>query len=160
MRRFGPTFRFVGPEAVGTSEISSQRHGSVSILHEHFEFRSLVRVVAVGCVAAIGVLSLIPRGAGSHPILEGNATHLVAYAAASLLLAVGVGRRQAWVNVSYLSAAAAVFELAQGWIPGGRPGMDNWVAGSSGAMLGALAVAGTSWLIARHRPVRGTVAEG
>lgn len=153
MRRIDPTFRFIGPKVVGTAKISSQRHGSVSIMHGHFDFRSLVRVAAVGCVVAIGVFSLLPRGAGSHPILEGNGAHLVAYGAASFLLAVGVGRRQAWVNVSFLSAAAAAFELAQSWIPGHLPGMDNWVASSSGAMLGALAVAGTSWLVAHHRPV-------
>lgn len=119
--------------------------------HGFRDFKFWVRVAALGLLVAIATLSLAPHGADARAPAFGTGAHLLAYAGASLLLAVGAGRRQAWVNVSYLSAAAAVFELAQGLVPGRLPGLDNWVSSSSGAMLGAMAVTGASWLWAHHK---------
>lgn len=119
-------------------------------MNRPFDSRGLLRGAALACVVALAVLSLVPGDLRPHVFHDGNLEHLVAYAGTAFLLTLGFGRRTAWMNLSWLSAASAVFELLQIWIPGRTPSLDNWVASSTGAMIGTLAAIWTARLLARR----------
>ncbi|WP_165498372.1 VanZ family protein [Siculibacillus lacustris] len=105
---------------------------------DRMDLRASARVAGVGCVIAIVVFSLLPGHQRPDILHNGNLEHFAAYAGTAFLLVFGFTRRFAWAHISALSAASALFEILQIWIPGRHAGVDNWLASSAGAVVGAV----------------------
>lgn len=85
----------------------------------------------------IVVLSLVPGDERPHTGFSGNMEHFVAYAGTAGITALGFRRLPPlWIALPFC-IASALFELAQFYIPGRSPGLDNWLASSLGALAGA-----------------------
>jgi hypothetical protein len=112
--------------------------------------RRISRIIAVACVAAIVVLSLVPGAERPHTGLPGRAEHFIAYAGTGVFVALGyVGRRQrvvAWIG---LAAASGLFELLQNFVPGRSPSLFDALASTGGLTCGmaagVLLIAALSW---------------
>ena len=97
------------------------------------------KALAILFCAIITVLSLLPGEERPHTGFSGNIEHVVAYAGtvgatAYAFLTPGIGA----LTLGF-SAASAVFEICQLFIPGRTSGVDNWLASTLGALVGAYA---------------------
>ncbi|TBW37000.1 VanZ family protein [Siculibacillus lacustris] len=106
------------------------------------------RLAPFACTAIV-VLSLLPGTYRPHTGASGNFEHVLAYAGTGLLLALGWAVARTWRGPVFLSAAAALLEVAQIWIPGRSAGLDNWAASTFGATLGVVLAA--AWVLRRNR---------
>ncbi len=88
--------------------------------------------------AAITILSLLPGTERPHTGLSGNVEHFLAYALAAIATRLSLFGLSSRAQVLGFSLASAIFEIAQIWIPGRSAGVDNWLASTAGAALGAL----------------------
>ncbi len=102
------------------------------------------RVTAVVTVAAVcswltlTIISLVPGSERPHTGMSGNAEHMLAYFLASLVTRLAFRHTASRWQLVAFSAASALFEVCQIWIPGRHAGVDNWAASSAGALLGIL----------------------
>lgn len=84
------------------------------------------------------------------PIGRGLMEHFVAYLGLSLVLTLGYGRRLTAAGlVLALTAAAALFEIAQNWVPDRAPSIVDFLVSASGALIGI-------WLADLVRSARGS----
>ncbi len=94
------------------------------------------RWLAIACLLAIAVLSLVPGDDRPHTGYSGNIEHLVAYVGTAFFTSAFLPALRGWRSVLGLSLASALFEVLQLFIPGRGPGVDNWLASTSGAVIG------------------------
>lgn len=107
--------------------------------------RRTVQVAGWVCLVVLAVLSLLPAEEMVRTGFSGRAEHAVAYAGTGLLLAVSYARpiRIAAALVVY----AAALELLQNVSPGRHPAVGDWVASSTGSLIGVMAacIAAALW---------------
>ncbi len=99
----------------------------------------MLKALAATCCLVIIVLSLLPGNERPHTGFSGNIEHVVAYAGTAGFAALALVRRPVVGLVIAFSAASALFEICQIWIPGRSAGFDNWFASSLGALIGVCA---------------------
>jgi VanZ family protein len=106
--------------------------------------RRLLRMVGIGGIASLLVLSLLP-GDLQAPLrtgLPGELEHLAAYAAVAFCLRGGfTGKGSSVWIVASLATMAGFLEPLQVLIPGRGPAFMDAVAGFAGALLGSMAAA-------------------
>lgn len=103
------------------------------------DMKTLLKGVAILSLVTIAVLSLVPGSIRPHTGASGNVEHVMAYSGTAFLLSIAFPRLRGWFIMALLVEAAALFEIAQMGIPDRGPGLDNWIAGSFGAVIGTLA---------------------
>lgn len=114
----------------------------------------MLQGAALSAVAAIVVLSWLPRNAMQRTGAPGPLEHVVAYCgAAGLAVAVLSGERRRWLGLAFV-ILAAVLETGQVWVPGRVAQFKDFAAGGAGAILGltgcwALRV-GADWIAERR----------
>lgn len=88
-------------------------------------------------ILLLTILSLISGDLRPHTGFSGHAEHFVAYflTALPIGLAWTAGRTRAFATLG-LSLAAGAFELLQNLSPGRGPAVSDWLASSSGAVVG------------------------
>ncbi|MFG1224515.1 VanZ family protein [Xanthobacter autotrophicus DSM 597] len=97
------------------------------------------KVLAIVFCLVITVLSLLPGQERPHTGFSGNIEHVVAYAGTVGVTAYAFLSPGIAVLTLGFSAASAVFEICQLFIPGRSSGLDNWIASTLGALVGATA---------------------
>jgi VanZ family protein len=101
----------------------------------------LLRYAGFAPVALLAFLSLAPSYLRPHllPIGLGQLEHLGAYATVSLLLAIAYRKARAVIVIISigLPACAALFEIAQIWLPGRDPKFSDFAASALGTWIGA-----------------------
>jgi VanZ family protein len=101
----------------------------------------LFRAIGAVCLIALVVLSLLPGDERPHTGAAGQAEHAVAYFGTAMFLAFAFQTMRGRVAIiSLLIGMAAVLEVFQRLIPGRHSQLIDWLASSSGAVLGVLAV--------------------
>ncbi|WP_230530889.1 VanZ family protein [Microvirga roseola] len=96
----------------------------------------LSRLATWTIIAAITVLSLAP-GSEMIPIGRGLTEHFLAYLVFAAAAALGYGRKLGYGTLVVIAVvAAALFEFAQGWVPGRAASVNDFAASSLGAFLG------------------------
>ena len=108
--------------------------------------RRALGIAAWFCVVLLAVLSLLPATEMARTGFSGKLEHATAYAGTALLLCLRYGRpvRIAASLVGY----AVALELLQGVSPGRTPALLDWLASSSGSLLGAVA----AWAVWKFWP--------
>jgi VanZ family protein len=102
----------------------------------------LARAIGLACVVVLVILSVLPAEDRPHTGVAGQNEHVIAYFGTAVFLALGFRTMRArMATVSLLVGLAAVLELIQRLVPGRHSQLIDWVASSSGAILGVLAVA-------------------
>lgn len=96
----------------------------------------LARIAACLGVIAIIIVSLVPGELRPSIGIANAMEHVIAYLVVGALLM--VSRRAHWRSILGLIVLAGVMELAQTSIPGRSCDVIDFVAGSSGALLGAM----------------------
>lgn len=86
----------------------------------------------------ITVLSLLPGRDRPHTGFPGDSEHALAYAIVAALTRLCLFGLPTRTQLAGFSGAAALFEIAQIWIPGRTAGVDNWLASTLGAAAGLL----------------------
>ncbi|WP_460451238.1 VanZ family protein [Alsobacter sp. SYSU BS001988] len=105
--------------------------------------------VQVALVATLSVLSLLPGEERPHTGLPGQIEHVVAYCGTGLIVGVlahSQARRLGWA--AGLIALAGALEFLQAFVPGRTSQAIDWIASSSGAIIGV----GVALLLARWSP--------
>ncbi len=103
--------------------------------------RRLFRATGLICLATVVVLSVLPGAERPHILASGNTEHFIAYAGTAFF-ASSLPRLDGWRTLLLLSSASLAFEGVQLFIPGRSAGLDNWLASTTGALVGiALAAA-------------------
>lgn len=101
---------------------------------------ALARPAAWACVAALAVLSLLPREDMVRTGAAGWMEHAVAYAGTMAMFAIGHRARLGLARPALaLCGYAALLELAQHLSPGRSPALRDALAGTAGAIAVALA---------------------
>ena len=98
------------------------------------------------CVALTAVLSLLPATEMARTGFSGKLEHAIAYAGTALLLCLRY-RGPVRVAASLVTYAVAL-ELLQAVSPGRTPALLDWLASSSGSLIGAVA----AWAIIKFLP--------
>lgn len=99
----------------------------------------MLKVLAATCCLVITVLSLLPGNERPHTGYSGNMEHVAAYIGTAGFVALALLRWRVATIVFAFSAASAFFEICQIWIPGRTSLVENWVASTLGAFVGAVA---------------------
>ncbi|MFZ9486889.1 MAG: hypothetical protein ACO3DJ_14875 [Alphaproteobacteria bacterium] len=100
----------------------------------------LARHAAWACVAALAVLSLLPREDMVRTGAAGWMEHAVAYAGTMAMFAIGHRARLGLLRPALaLCGYAALLELGQHLSPGRSPALRDALAGAAGALAVALA---------------------
>ncbi|GLI24354.1 MULTISPECIES: VanZ family protein [Xanthobacter] len=99
----------------------------------------VLKVLAATCCLVITVLSLLPGNERPHTGYSGNMEHVAAYIGTAGFVALALLRWRVATIVFAFSAASAFFEICQIWIPGRTSLVENWVASTLGAFVGAVA---------------------
>ncbi|PWR21551.1 VanZ family protein [Zavarzinia compransoris] len=110
--------------------------------------RLALRSVAVSCLLAIAVLSLLPGNLRPHTGASGNFEHILAFAGATFFVKLSWPRISFWPTVVLMFAISGLLELCQFLIPGRGPRLDNWLASTIGAAIGCAAA---HWLLKLRR---------
>jgi VanZ family protein len=97
-----------------------------------------VRLAGWACVVVVALLSLLPAEDMVRTDLSGHAEHAMAYAGTAFLLQLGYPRRSLRI-IAMLVAYAAVLECLQVFSPGRHAGVDDWLASSTGVVIGSVA---------------------
>jgi VanZ family protein len=97
-----------------------------------------LQAISVGCCVALVILSIVPGNDRPHTGYSGNIEHFIAYAGTALFTSTFLPPMRGWRTVLILSAASLSFEIAQIYIPGRGPGIDNWLASTAGAVVGTV----------------------
>jgi VanZ family protein len=98
---------------------------------------TIARVVALLCVFAIIVLSLVPGVDRPHTGLPGKAEHFIAYCSTGTLFALGFWSKGSRVVIALgLTLLAGSMEILQMWVPGRHPAIADAVVSSMGGLLG------------------------
>ncbi len=105
-----------------------------------WKLKEVLRFAAVSSWTGIAVLSLVPGRDRPHTGASGNVEHVMAYVLAAAVTRLAFPHVQSRWQIIAFSAASAVFEICQIWIPGRSAGIDNWLASSSGAVVGVVLV--------------------
>src|SRR5262245_28523670 len=93
------------------------------------------------CVVVLAALSWLPGDAVVRTGAPGQLEHFVAYTGTATIGAIGYGRRIGYIQVVLLFALyAGILEVGQIWVPGRHFGLIDYLASSSGAFVGTLAV--------------------
>ena len=95
-----------------------------------------LRFAALGCMALIAVLSLLPAEDMVRTGAGGHIEHAAAYAGTALLAGLGYRARGPGRIAAALVAYAAALELLQDLSPGRRSAIGDWLASSGGVLLG------------------------
>ena len=95
-----------------------------------------LRFAALGCMALIAVLSLLPAEDMVRTGLGGHIEHAAAYAGTALLVGFGFSRYGLGRIAAMLVVYAGVLEPLQHFSPGRHPGLDGWLASSFGVLVG------------------------
>ena len=110
----------------------------------------LARAIGVACVVALIVLSLLPAEDRPHTGAAGQNEHFIAYFGTAVFLALGYRTRIARITtVCLLVGLAGVLEIIQRSIPGRHSQLIDWIASSTGAIFGIIAVALMARLLRR-----------
>ncbi|MFG1292629.1 VanZ family protein [Xanthobacter versatilis] len=88
----------------------------------------------------IVILSLLPGSERPHTGYSGNLEHFVAYLGTGAVTAFAFPAASLLRLALPFVLASGLFEIAQIFIPGRLPGVDNWMASSLGAFVGILAM--------------------
>jgi VanZ family protein len=118
-------------------------HDSVSSVRSLLPTRVTLtlRVAAWACIAALAVLSLLPKEEMVRTGADGRLEHFVAYAGTMLVAGLAYGRQVALVRIVVpLIAYAGVLEIGQNFSPGRVPSVLDFAAGAAGVCAAALAV--------------------
>jgi len=100
----------------------------------------LARHAGVAALAALAILSLLPRDQMTRTEIDGWIEHALAYGGTMGLLAIGHAGRIAPACAA-LIAYAGLLEIAQFLAPGRSPGTRDFLAGAAGALSVAIAAA-------------------
>jgi VanZ family protein len=96
-----------------------------------------VRVLAAwSCIAALAVLSLIPKGHMPRTGFGGHVEHILAYLGTALVVASAYGAARRLPIVTGLIAYAGTLELLQNFSPGRTPAVADFACSSLGVLLG------------------------
>ncbi|PWC35997.1 hypothetical protein [Azospirillum sp. TSO35-2] len=97
----------------------------------------LLRLAAWGCVLTIVILSLMPRADYPSTGMDGHMEHLMAYAGTGVFVGLAyLPRKPAWELFGWLALLAGMMELLQNLSPGRHPGVGDFAASSTGALVG------------------------
>jgi VanZ family protein len=108
--------------------------------------------VQAGLILTLSVLSLLPGTERPHTGMPAQIEHVVAYCGTGLIvgaLALDWVRRLGWAAA--LIALAGVLEFLQKFVPGRTSQLIDWIASSSGAIIGV----GVALALARWAPPAG-----
>ncbi|MFG1265915.1 VanZ family protein [Xanthobacter aminoxidans] len=97
-----------------------------------------ISYLAVGTWITIAILSVLPGNLRPHTGFSGDWEHVAAYTGAAALTVVAFQRLPVGLIIAAFSAASAVFEATQLFIPGRSTLLSNWVASTFGAAAGVL----------------------
>jgi VanZ family protein len=97
-----------------------------------------VRLTGWVCVVVVAFLSLLPADHMVRTDLSGHVEHVTAYAGTAFFLQLGYPRR-CWRNIAMLVAYAAVLECLQVFSPGRHAAVEDWMASSTGVLIGSAA---------------------
>ena len=103
-----------------------------------------LRWLAGACIAAIAVLSLVPRQmeGTNASLVHGPPQHFLAYVVAAVLIGLAARRRpNPFILIVALAAYAGVLEILQNWSPGRDPAWEGFLSSSFGAAVGTALVA-------------------
>jgi VanZ family protein len=90
-------------------------------------------------VLVIAVLSLLPADAMVRTGIDGRIEHFIAYAGTMLIAGIGYGmQRGGLLKMAALCAYAGVLETLQNFSPGRHPSVLDFMASSSGVLVGGL----------------------
>jgi VanZ family protein len=115
--------------------------------------RSGLLAAGWGCVGLIAVLSLLPGDEMVRTSLGGHVEHAMAYAGTALLLSFGSPARKTWWIMAGLVAYAGLLEVLQNFSPGRHPAVEDWVASSTGVLVGCAAARLLDGLVRRWTAV-------
>lgn len=102
----------------------------------------VLKGLAAALWLVIVILSLLPGSERPHTGYSGNLEHFVAYLGTGAVTAFAFPTASLLRLALPFCLAAGLFEIAQIFIPGRSPGVDNWMASSLGAFVGILAMRG------------------
>jgi VanZ family protein len=112
--------------------------------------RRLVRPAAWTCIVALAVLSLVPGSGIVRTGWDGDLEHVIAYAAATPIIAAAYARRLGVRRLAALLVAyAGALELGQNFSPGRHPALLDFAASAAGVIAGSVAFAAAAGLARR-----------
>jgi VanZ family protein len=109
----------------------------------------LLAFAAWACIIALAILSLLPAEHMVRTGVNSRLEHVVAYAGSMLVFGAAYGRRFGMAPiVAGLIAYAGTLEVLQLLSPGRHSSVFDWLASSSGVLIGAtvLSLVGMAWL--------------
>lgn len=111
-----------------------------SRMHSVTGLSALSRLLLWSGVAAIVLLSLAPGSERPHTGFSGKFEHFVAYAVVGGLAVLAYGGQRGRILFVWcaMTAASALLELGQMYVPGRNAGVLDLLASSSGALAGLL----------------------
>jgi len=113
----------------------------------------VLRGTAWGCLAVIAILSLLPAEEMVRTGLSGHIEHAIAYAAASVIVLLAYGKHGLVRVAAGLILYAGVLEFLQRFSPGRHSGVDDFLASSTGVLIGIAAL--MSWRSLQQRRASG-----
>jgi VanZ family protein len=99
------------------------------------------------CVVLLAVLSLLPAEEMVRTSLGGHIEHAAAYAGTAFLFGLSYPGWGWKLPTAGLVIYAGLLEVLQSFSPGRHPAATDWLASSTGVLVGICAIraAGTSW---------------
>jgi VanZ family protein len=112
--------------------------GLLSRLMRTFSRSLILNLVAWSCLVVLGVLSLLPSASLKRTGFGSHLEHFVAYflTAGIFYFAYRSRRRQSVMIAIGLAAAAALFEVGQSFSAGRMPALGDWMASTTGVVVG------------------------
>ncbi|GGH15726.1 hypothetical protein GCM10007036_15900 [Alsobacter metallidurans] len=105
------------------------------------------KLTALGLVAVIVILSVVPGADRPHTGASGQFEHFMAYSGATFLIGIAAARPPTLALPLAFATLAALLEWVQQFIPGRTSQLIDWVASSFGGAIGAFLAAAALWAI-------------
>ena len=127
--------------AAATSSLSRHRGGKCPLMSQNL--RAASRWVTWVCIGVLAIFSWTPGSTIDvvRTSAPGQIEHFIAYFGTGSLATFGYGRRFSYILIAVLlTMYAGILEVGQTWVPWRHPQLIDFLASSSAAIVGALAV--------------------